>query len=296
MVLRWYGWRAVGADRVDVSVGSDKPEEIARRNTATSALSASFALPAALHVYRQRRRIRERVDERLNDRGIELGTGAAPELGVGVSRISRGPVGPIGSHGVERVHHSNDAGLDGDEIALEPVGESFAIHPFVVGPHDPEYHTLFPCQRRQDLLAEEGMLGDVLEFVGSERTGFVEHRFAGADFPNVVQLGTQANVLQHLPSVAETQCGLHGIAADAARMALSVGILRFESVSQCLYRLEKQLADPCGLAPYPPLEIFLVEPPLEQQLALLQGLEHPGPDLLQHRRLLEVIERPLLQT
>ncbi len=47
---------------------------------------------------------------------------------------------------------------------------------------------------------------------------------------------------------------------------------------------------------HPALEIFLVEPLLQQQVALLQRLEHPGPHLLHHRRLLEVVERPFLET
>src|SRR4029450_10521672 len=140
---RWVGGREGG--RADRRAG--RTERTGRADC--ESLSTAFPPSAYLDVYGQRRRIRKRVNERLNNRGIELGAGAAPELGVGVRGTSRSTVGPVGGYGVERVHHANNAGLDGNEIALEPVGESFAIHPLVVGAHDPQDHALFPRQRGQ---------------------------------------------------------------------------------------------------------------------------------------------------
>ena len=143
---------------------------------------------------------RDRTGSRLQRCSSSKAVGGSP----------RGAVGAIGGHGVECVDHTHDAGLDRNPIAGHRVGKTAAVHALVVRAHDPEHDRVVPGQRRQDPLAENGVLGDVGELLGGERSGFVEHRFASADLADVVQLGAQPNILQQFPGVAEPECGLYG--------------------------------------------------------------------------------------
>ena len=81
------GGKTVEADGAYGAVEAIETDGVVERSDAVEAVHRSAGPPSALNVYRQRLGIRERIDERLNHRWIELGTGTVPELGVGVSRL-----------------------------------------------------------------------------------------------------------------------------------------------------------------------------------------------------------------
>ena len=120
---------------------------------------------------------------------------------------------------------------------------------------------------------------DVLELLGRERPRLVEHVFAGPDLPDVVQLAAEPDLLQALAGVAELHRRLHRVAAHPRRVAAGVGVLGLERVHQRLDAVDQGLLVAPVELPDAALEVLLVEPVLEHQVALLQRLVHPGPDL-----------------
>src|SRR5918992_5762584 len=119
------------------------------------------------------------------------------------------------------------------------------------------------------------MLGDLAELVRRQTAWLMQHRLPSADLSDIVQLSTETNSVQ--ARTLEAKPGRSGdcILADPDRVAPGVGILGFESPSQHLDTLEKQLLDPLGLLLDLALEMLLVEPVLENQCAFLQGPGDP---------------------
>ena len=93
--------------------------------------------------------------------------GAAPSTAASGGRDVA--VGPLGGHRVEGVGHRDDARLDRDLLAAEPVGEAAAVEPLVVRAHDPEHVGRLLRQRQQHPLAQRGVLGDLAELVVGEQ-------------------------------------------------------------------------------------------------------------------------------
>ena len=78
-----------------------------------------------------------------------------------------GAVGAVGRHRVEGVHHRHDAGLARDRVARQGIGKAGAVHPLVVRPDDPERDGRLVEEGGENLLAQDGVLLDVLELLGA---------------------------------------------------------------------------------------------------------------------------------
>ena len=128
---------------------------------------------------------------------IELGARHAPELGDGGVGRTRVAVGALGGHRVEGVGHRDDARLDressrrggrreirGRRAARGASGRSGA-------------RRATRCASGSSIRSpSSGMLGDLAELVVGERAGLVQHRLAGADLPDVVQLAAQPDAVE----------------------------------------------------------------------------------------------------
>ena len=80
----------------------------------------------------------------------------------------------------------DDAGLDGDVLALETVRIAAAVPALVLGPH----HGANPVEEghgRHDPLADDGVLAHDGRLLLVERAGLVQDIAGNADLPDVVQ-------------------------------------------------------------------------------------------------------------
>jgi hypothetical protein len=164
-------------------------------------------------------------------------------------------------------------------------GEPAPVHPLVVGAHDPQYRRRLVRDRHQHPLAQCGVLGDLAILVGSERAGLVQHGFAGADLPDVVQLAAEPDVVHHVAVEAELRGRRHPVAAHPDRVPAGVGVLRLQGARQHLHPFQKQLLDPERLLLDPLLQQLVVVPVLELEGPFFQHPDHPRLSLADRYRL-----------
>ena len=200
------------------------------------------------------RRIRKRVQERLDHRGIELAR--RQQVGARSQASRRGIARPVGPALVMASNASATATMrdsSGIEITLEPVGESVAVHPLVVGPHDraaPAAHPRISGARIRAPIDGCSMM--CWYFVGSELGPACSaplrarrsSRCRAARRP-----GESCSSISPVLSPRRSAV-LTAYSADAHGNGPAVyGVFRFEGVGQGLHRLEEQLLDARGLAP-----------------------------------------------
>src|SRR5439155_21324979 len=104
-------------------------------------------------------------------------------LGAALSDRQRFAVAPIGGNGVKGITGMNDSRLDGDLLALQPIGIAAAIPAFVLGSDD---GTQGSQERHgsEDAFTNDRVLAHDREFFGCERTRLLENVSGDADLSN----------------------------------------------------------------------------------------------------------------
>jgi len=112
--------------------------------------------------------------------------GLLSKFGDDLRERQRFAVGPIGGHGVKGITGMNDSRLDGDLLALQPIGIAAAIPAFVLGSDD---GTQGSQERHgsEDAFTNDRVLAHDREFFGCERTRLLENVSGDADLSNVVE-------------------------------------------------------------------------------------------------------------
>ena len=169
----------------------------------------------------------------------------------------------------------------------------------MVIPHDLQHQRMLTAERLEDFLAFRHVLLDLLELRRAERTGLVQHRVAGADLPDVVQLAAQADLVEDVAGEAEHHRGPDRVAAHPLGMASGVDVLFFQHPDRHL-DLAHELLLVAGIeladGRFQPFLIAVLEVAVfENEAALFEGVVDPGADFIDEDRLCEVVERALLQ-
>src|SRR5881396_667042 len=111
-------------------------------------------------------------------------------------------VGSGGAQGVVDLRHGDDASPQRDLLPPQAVGVAGTVPALVVAAHHGD-DVLEVGKRREDLGPDAEALLDVLELLRRQRALLVEHHFAGADLPDVVQAPGHADVLHLLVAHAQ---------------------------------------------------------------------------------------------
>lgn len=106
----------------------------------------------------------ERLDERLDHRGVELRPGETTQLSERGFIGHPFAVGAVRCHRAERVADEDDPGSQRNRLALQPVRIAAAIEVLVSGAHD-DADLQERRRRGDDLLADQRVAADELPFL-----------------------------------------------------------------------------------------------------------------------------------
>src|SRR5206468_11450 len=143
-------------------------------------------------------------------------------------------------------------------VALQAVGEAFAVEALVVRPDDGERRGNIAHQRRQDTRADYGVRHDVPVLGVGELACLVEDRLAHADLADVVQLGPEGDGVHDRLRQPHLAADPRGVVGDPHRVAARVGVLFLEEMDQRLEPFERQLLDAARLLLHAPLQVVPV--------------------------------------
>src|SRR5579864_1273972 len=136
----------------------------------------------------------QHLKERLDHPGVKLTAGAAPELRDDLLVRASPSVRPVVNHRAIRVDHGQDAGSQGDLLASQSVGIPRAV-PMLLVVADQFRHRLHSVHRKEDLLADSGMLPHDDPLLVGEGSRLFEDLVGHPDLSDVVEQGGPANVL-----------------------------------------------------------------------------------------------------
>ena len=133
------------------------------------------------------RTLLHQAHEHVRDVGVELRAGVAADLLERDVGGQRGAVRARRGHRVEGVAAADDARLDRDLLALQPVGVARAVPALVRGAHDAADLVEEPADALQHPLALDRVRLHHLALVGAQRAGLVDDLLRHRDLADVVQ-------------------------------------------------------------------------------------------------------------
>ncbi len=158
---------------------------------------------------------------------VEVRSGVAPQFDHRFGGGHRGPVGTSARHRIERVGDADDAGADGDVVALEAIGVAQAVWSFVVQFDDGQIGRQ-ERQRLQDPRPVVGVRLHVLVLLGGQRAHLAEHRVAHADLADVVEQCAEAQDVEVFARKRHRLADGDGNAAHAFGVPRGVLVARVE--------------------------------------------------------------------
>ena len=167
----------------------------------------------------------------VDDGGIELRSGPGLELGQRLLAGHRRPVGPVARHRVERVADGDDARLERDVLAGQPIRIPVAVDSLVGRAHEPRHAAQDRC-RCEDVLADGGMPPHDLPFGLVERAGLLEDPPRHHGLADVVQLGREHDVFDPLTAQPEPVAHRAGEIRHPVRVRSQVGRVLVEHREQ----------------------------------------------------------------
>ena len=129
-----------------------------------------------------------------------------------------------------------------------------------------------------------------------QRSRFVEHLFAHADLPDVVDVAAELDLSEELAAKPQAARDRDRVVAHTDRVASGVGVLDLEGIRQRLHTRKKELFESPRLRLDLFLEPLLVFSILEDEAPFLEHLRDAGAHLLEMERLGEIVHRALRET
>src|SRR5262249_7081437 len=133
-----------------------------------------------------RKNLRSAPHERLHDAGVPLRAGPFAQdlldatVGDGIA------IGTARAHGVVGIRDGEDARHQWDVLANEPVGVALAVVALVMVEH-PGEQAADRLEIRQDAVADDHMLLEVLEFLDGQGTGLPQNAIMYPDLADIMQ-------------------------------------------------------------------------------------------------------------
>jgi hypothetical protein len=111
-------------------------------------------------------------------------------------------VGPIARHRIERIGDCHDAGCERDLLGAESIRVSAPVRPFVVPPHHRKDEGVIAQHGLEDASPDDCVLEHAAAFLRGERAGLVQQLIRHADLADVMQFGSEGDLLSDYAALA----------------------------------------------------------------------------------------------
>lgn len=169
------------------------------------------------------------LDEGVDDEGVKLGAAFADDFGDGDVGVESFSVGTVAGHGVEGVGHGDDASFEGDGVAGQCLGVSFAVVSFVmaqaIGNQGAQVFGV-----AQHAGAAFGVDAHFPRFFFAELSGFAQDGVVDGDLSDIVEDAADFAVVEVVFVPAEGARDLEGEVGDAPGVSDGVVVAHFDGV------------------------------------------------------------------
>src|SRR6266851_4503679 len=234
------------------------PHTAASASPATTALTVySFAALNTPSTFSVNRRTtgRQRAEERLDDRGVELRSCVFLQFGDRLAERQRASIAAVGGHGVEGVAAHHDPCRPRDPFACEAVGIAAAVPALVAGADERADLAEEAADPREQAFALDRVCLDQLALVGGQRARLVDDLLRDADLADIVQQRCQLRLTPFAWGDFELVGDGERQFDDVAAVAPRVGVVGLDDVAEdeCgaavgLRQLERTIDAPLPLA------------------------------------------------